>query len=420
METKALQPVTAGEKQSWTSIAFIWIGGMICIPLLMVGALMSQYFALGETLLLTTGGFVVCIALMCFTGMIASDTGLPAAVVATKGFGEFGSRLLISILIAVVQIGWFGLQTAMCGAAFATLMEFIGISFPMWLSCLIWGIVMLISAIYGYTFMKILNYIAVPSLFIVCIYGIIASTSSASVNIFAAVPPQAGQMPVSAALSMMVGAFAMGTIIVCDIARYAKNRKDTIKSSYLGVLPATLFMMFTGGATAMATGEGDITVVFAQMGMAFFGMLVLVLATWTTNTTNAYTAGLAVMKVFNLKDKTRPLVTMACGLLGTVLAMIGIISQFESIISLLGSVLPPVAGVMLSDYWIVGKGKKENFRTIPGVNWIGIVSWAVGAAVGLFFSFFSPALDGTLIAIILYAVLAKFCGGSMKLDQPAE
>ena len=416
METKALQPITAGEKQSWTSIMFIWMGGMISIPLLMVGAMMSQFFTLGTTLLLTGAGFAVAIAMMCLTGSIASDLGLPASVIATKGFGEMGSRLLISILIAVVQIGWFGIQTAMCAAAFVVLMNFVGVSFPFWLAALVWGIVMFTTAVYGYKLLKILNYIGVPALIAACLYAIfVAFALTPDVNIFEAVPPLAGQMSETAALSMMIGAFAMGTIVVCDIARYAKSRMDTVKSSFLGVMPATLFMMFAGGATAAATGgTGDITMIFVHVGMPFFGMVVLIIATWTTNTTNAYTGGLAIMKIFNLKDDRRPWVTMACGLLGTALAMVGIMEAFQGIIATLGGILPPVAGVLIADYWIVGKAKKENFCNIPNVNWIGILSWAAGATVGLFFSFFSPALDGIVVAIILYTVLTKFFGASTK------
>ena len=39
-------------------------------------------------------------------------------------------------------------------------------------------------------------------------------------------------------------------------------------------------------------------------------MLVLILATWTTNTGNAYMSGLAACKMFSIKDSKRPLVTM--------------------------------------------------------------------------------------------------------------
>ena len=35
---KGLSQIGRDEKRSWGSVAFIWIGTMICIPMLMVGA----------------------------------------------------------------------------------------------------------------------------------------------------------------------------------------------------------------------------------------------------------------------------------------------------------------------------------------------------------------------------------------------
>lgn len=50
-------------------------------------------------------------------------------------------------------------------------------------------------------------------------------------------------------------------------------------------------------------------------------MLVLILATWTTNTGNAYMSGLADCKMFSIKDSKRPLVTMICGVLSTIVSL---------------------------------------------------------------------------------------------------
>ena len=88
----------------------------------------------------------------------------------TKAFGDRGSSYLLSVSIFIGQMGWFGIQTATCASAFVTLMNYWGISFPFWLSCLIWGCVMLVTAVYGFKLMKWLNYIAVPALIAMCWY----------------------------------------------------------------------------------------------------------------------------------------------------------------------------------------------------------------------------------------------------------
>ena len=38
-EDKGLSQIQPNEKRSWWSIAFIWVGTMICIPMLMVGGI---------------------------------------------------------------------------------------------------------------------------------------------------------------------------------------------------------------------------------------------------------------------------------------------------------------------------------------------------------------------------------------------
>lgn len=410
IEKKALGAITADERQGWTGIAFIWIGVMICVPMLMVGALMIAGMTLGTVILVTAIGFAICCAVMIFTGLQGTDLGLPAVMCASKAFGNAGARIVVSLVLAIAQFGWFGVQTAACGLAFSELMRIaFAVDFPFWLSALIWGIVMLSTAVTGFKFMKILNYIAVPALVIFCVYGVISAISTYGANnLFAYQPPQA--IPVLSGISIMIGLFAVGTVINADFTRYAKSRGDTIKASLLGVLPAAILMIAVGAIMALVAGQYDITKVFASMGLPVIGMIVLILATWTTNTGNAYTAGLAVMRLFNIKDEKRPLVTAICGGLGTILAMVGVMGLFEQFLGLLGAAIPPIAGVMLADYWIFGKGKKENWKQVSGFNWIGIISWLAASVIALTVTIFSKALDAIVIAVVLYSALNLLFG----------
>lgn len=91
MEKKALSRVPDNERQKWYSIAFIWIGTMICIPMLMVGGLLSASMAFGNVLLAAFLGFLVCSVLMCLVGIQGTDLGLPASMCGTKAFGDRGS-----------------------------------------------------------------------------------------------------------------------------------------------------------------------------------------------------------------------------------------------------------------------------------------------------------------------------------------
>ena len=423
IERKALSRIQEHERQNWTSIAFIWIGTMICIPMLMVGGIFSSSMTLANTTLAAFLGFAICSFIMVLTGIQGTDLGLPCTMCATKAFGDKGSSFLMSVVILIAQLGWFGVQTAACATAFNTLLMYWNISFPFWLSCIIWGGVMLFTAVYGFKFMKVLNYIAVPALFILCSYGTIYAISTKGfANLLAYAPETA--MPLSSAVSIVIGLFAVGTVINADYSRYAKNRRDTVLATVLGVLPAAVFMIFIGAVMALAAGNYDITAVFASLGMPIISMLVLILATWTTNTGNAYTAGLAAIKVFSFRDELRPKVTLICGALGTLVAIAGLATVLESFISVLSSLVPPIAGIIIADYWIIGKGDPNNWYPVKGINWIGILSWAAGSIVALFFSFVSPALDGIIVCLISYLVLNSLFsktslagGGIMDINE---
>ena len=65
-QDKGISQILPEEKRSWVGIAFIWVGTMICIPMLMVGGIFAGTLTIGSTLLVTIVGFAVCCLLMCW------------------------------------------------------------------------------------------------------------------------------------------------------------------------------------------------------------------------------------------------------------------------------------------------------------------------------------------------------------------
>ena len=123
---------------------------------------------------------------------------------------------------------------------------------------------------------------------------------------------------------------------------------------------------------------------FSEIGLSFLGMVVLILATWTTNTTNAYSAGLNAVMVFNLKESGRSVATVVLGAIGTVLAAVGVAGNFEGFLTLLGNAFMPIIALFIVEYWSLGKGKAENFTLREGWSVAGIVTWLFGFAAIVF------------------------------------
>ena len=161
--------IEESQRQSWLSIAAVWAGGMICVPCLMIGGVLAGGgLSLGQIILSILIGYGIICAYMIFIGMQACDTGLPVSVMASGALGEKGARYIISTLLAIACVGWFGIQSATCGSAFAgmvaSMMGKEATPTFVTISSIVWGVIMLVTACSGFKGLKWLNYIAVPLL----------------------------------------------------------------------------------------------------------------------------------------------------------------------------------------------------------------------------------------------------------------
>ena len=89
-DNRAITKVRPEEKQSAASLAFIWIGGIISAPALMIGAALIGGLDLKTSILVILIGFIAQAFLMTLNGMQAADLGYPAPVLLGKTFGEIG------------------------------------------------------------------------------------------------------------------------------------------------------------------------------------------------------------------------------------------------------------------------------------------------------------------------------------------
>ena len=373
VEKITLTSVPADQRKSWPSIAFIWAGSVICIPALLVGSLISAGMNFKQSALCMVIGYVLVVFYMCLMGIQSSDLGLPATVAISRAYGKRGSSFLVSLVIAVCMIGWFAAQTSLCASSFCNIMSvYFHVNFPLWLSVIIWGCLMFITSVYGVKLIEFLNKVSVPALFVMLIWGVISCLMKGAVATVSAYEPPAF-LGWTYGITLAVAGFASGAICCGDYTRYCKSRKDTILSSVVGGLPAGIGALLIGAFLSLAAGSYDLSVVFSSFGLPIVGMLVLILATWTTNTGNAYNSGIAICNMFSLKDNMRSWMTL-------------------------------LAGVAIADYWIMGRGRPDLWEPFDGVNWIGVVAWLVGAAVGKWGTFFVPTLMGIVVAIVVYCL----------------
>ena len=283
---------------------------------------------------------------------------------------------------------------------------------------------MLLTACFRFTGLKWLNKIAVPLLGVVLAYTLIDTLVSGGTQVLSGYVPTAPMSFVSA-VSATVGSFVVAAAISGDYCRFARNRNDVVKSSVVGVLPAGLAILMIGAILAICTGTYDISVVLASSGLPLVGLIALILATWTTNVSNAYSGGLSLSVLLGQDEQKSQLTTAVSGAIGTVLAAAGILNSIQGFLSLLSAIVPALMGTMIADYWIIGKGRVEHFQEREGFYFPGMVSFVLGALVacmtgGTFASipflaflnlpFFIGPINGIVVAMVVYILLEKAFG----------
>ena len=379
VESVTLEQVPMEERKSWADVAMIQAGIMICVPSLMLGGILAESMPMSQAIWSGVIGYAVIVALMIFCGIMGSDLGVPTCVVASGVFGKQGSSKLISALFMISMIGWFAVQNGVCGSAFSNLIETgTGVKIPIPVSTVVWGVIMLVTAVYGINALDKLNKIAIPALVIVTVIGCVAAIQ------------RFGTGNLSMVIEDPSMSFADGVVL-------------TISFMATGVMPAGMAMLILGAVMTRIAQQYDISLVFSEIGLSFLGMVVLILATWTTNTTNAYSAGLNAVMVFNLKESGRSVATVVLGAIGTVLAAVGVAGNFEGFLTLLGNAFMPIIALFIVEYWILGKGKAESFTLREGWSVAGIVTWALGFAA-TFLTVGISFINGMLVSGILYLI----------------
>lgn len=410
------------EEQSWQSLAFIWIGSMISVPGLLLGGTLIADMPFWLAVTTAAVGYGAVVLFMILQGIQSSDLRLPTVQVASQVFGDQGAQKIIAIILAISCLGWFGIQANVAGVAFTQFLDIYNISFPVWASSLVWGVVMLLSAIFGVKLLSWLNYVAVPFLLVVVLYAVIVSVSGGGWETISNYQPE-NQMPFLTGLSVTIGSFALGAVIAGDYSQFTSERSGVAKASIIGILPSGILMIAAGAIFAVTSETADITSVFAQLGFPTIGVIAMILATWTTNAVNAFSGGIAIVNVFNVSKEKETVAVAIAGGIGTLLAVIGILDHFVPIMNVLSAMVPPVAGVMIASYWIAQKGNPSKWNEVAGINWLGVGSWLVGAGVAalpVILEFFPNApqvpnqpLIGIVISFVMYLVGRKIVDGKV-------
>lgn len=245
-EVTALQAISAEDRKDWISLAFVQAGICVCVPAFLLGALLAEAMPIWPAIISGSLGYLIVVVGMVATGMIGCDLGLASCTCCQAGFGKSGARFIVSTIFAVNMIGWFGIQNGVCGEAFSNAMlAMTGWDIPVVVSNTIWGIIMLLTAVYGVHALEKLDKISIPLLMIIMCYGIFLAFKvygTGNLNDEGTVQ----SMSFMSGVALSFNFTAVGTITGPDYTRFQKSRKDTVKSVFYGVFPMGVITLIMG------------------------------------------------------------------------------------------------------------------------------------------------------------------------------
>lgn len=408
-DDNAVCRVPAHERKSTFDVAVVAAGFCVCMSGLFTGASMAMGLNLKEAIIAALIGNFVLSLYGGLVGMAGAKEGVATSMLARHSFGREGSKL-ISLVLALVMGGWYSVQVGFFGDTIATMFPHAGLITNKYAAALWGGLLMLMTAYWGYKGLSLLSKIAIPLILITSIAGIVTAVNQTGGFTGLAAMEPASSIGVGAGVVMVVGSFAGGASAQADITRYAKSPKAAWIATTIGYMVANVFIIIAGFITNMATGAGDLPAAMLSLGLGFPALIVLIGAQWTTNDNNLYTSSLGFRNIFNIK-KSR--ITLIVGISATIIGALGLSDLFTGWLNILGIGLPPMAGIIVADYFIIRKQHYEFKKGTKYCRWnlLAFGSWLIAGLVGYVVKWGIASINSLVVGFVVYIALSKIFFG---------
>ena len=376
--------------------------GFLPMFFIMLGfTVFSSSMSVGAKLGLSLDLKTFCLAVLCggvilavYTGVLAyigSLTGLSFDLLARRAFGKYGS-FLPSGLIAITQIGWFGVGVAMFATAAA---DVIGCN--RWILVVIAGTCMTMSAYFGIKGMEIVSYIAVPLVMILGMHTVLKALNEGGgvAGIFGG---HVNELTLVEAIGLVVGSFISGGTTTPNFARFSTGKRSAVITTVFAFFIGNSLMFVFGAVGGAFTGKDDIFYVMIEQGLTVQALIVLGANIWTTNDNTIYSSALGLSNI--TKRPKRPMVIVG-GVIGT-LASVWVYDHFINWLSILNILLPPVGAVIMIDFFCRRKSYLDEDYEESVINLGAVIGVVVGALVGGLFQYGINNINSMIAACLCY------------------
>lgn len=357
--------------QNWRQLSAIQIGGVICMPVLMIGQTLNELHGFNSALLAVFLGNALLFGLALIAAKMSYEGGKTTMENAIDYFGKKGVTFF-SIAMTLSLIGWFAIQLNMMTLG---VVDLFGIdpsnTMISTLLNIALGILITAVALYGVKGITILANLSLPLLLATLAYAFYSTGAIAA--------------PVEAPITYGGVSIVIAMAIACVIDlptyfRHAKTAKDSYISVFLIFAVTIPLLEALGIYLAASSDHGSFLDIFKRNNSAIWNIWTaafLILAGWTTNNTNLY-SGVACMETL-AKKSSEILRTVLFGILGTLLACMDLLNHLDLFLETIGILISSMGGVILTRFLITLFTRRplsiQDHRT-------HLIAWTVGILAG--------------------------------------
>lgn len=300
--------------------------------------------------------------------LASSQQGQPAMVMLR---GLFGGRLsyLPTVFNMIQLIGWGTFEIVTTTMAAQTLWP----SLPRWPVVVLIGVVTTVLAIYPLHWVKVLRKYVTVAVIVTLVY-------LASQLLTRDVPAHAGHgwggwmLAVDAIIALSVS----WVPVAGDYARHSTTHRAAVLGSYVGYCVTQIAVYSIGIITLLlAGGDGDkVFSIFLGVAGGSLCFLVLTLREIDQCFVDVYSTTVSLQNMAPRLD--RRVISIALGVISTVLALAVDIYGFAHFLALIGSVFVPLLGVFLVDYYAFGGRHRWDTSVDAPARPLMLLPWIAG------------------------------------------
>ncbi|MCR8670836.1 cytosine permease [Agrococcus sp. HG114] len=411
----SLQRVPTMARRHWFGIAVQRFGQVSALSQFLLGATLGYAMGFWDAALAFLLGSIILELVIIVVGIIGQREGMQTSLLTRwTGFGEVGSSL-VGLAIAMSLIGWFGIQSAISAESLDTLMPGV---MPIQAWSIIFGLAVTGVVAFGFKGMQVLANITVPLFLVLVGWSIVSELSQHSLLELMNSAPAGEPMSVFAGAGVVAGGFIVGAIITSDMTRFNRTSGDVVKVTVVGITLGEFVIGLSGVLLAHAAQSGNIVAIVTS-AVGWIGLLIIVTGTLKINDWNLYSSVLGLVNfVSTAFNRALPhlATTLVIGVVGTMLAAFGILQGFIPFLTVLGAAFPPIAGILIAEYFVVRRFRPALDATreagtlpatAPRIVPATLVVWLVSSLVGYFVTWGIPSITALALSFVLYVVAGK-------------